>query len=178
MSEINKPMNTTSDTNANNIHQDVSTNVPFALSRTLSPAARVYQNAHEARLMPIMIQRVSDQIKEQQGFLWRLHCIMQDESFKSFLDCYGKTAADMSVLTFYFKLYQNVQHGYRKRYTVEPSASYMLFFMKQIMTDSRYRSAAMQAFKAFNEEETVDYTFVDKLIDHRDQVNNNKITAT
>lgn len=144
---------------------NVSTNLPFALSRTLSPAARVYRNAQEARLMTDTIQRVSHGIEEEQGFLWRLHCIMQDRAFETFLDLYGKTAADMSVLSFYFKLYQNVQRGYRKRYEVEAPASYMLFFMKQIMMDRRYRNAAMRAFKAFNEQETADYTFVEELID-------------
>ena len=139
-----------------------------SLSRTLSPAAKVYENARQALAIKEEINRVSSKIEAEGGFIWRLHQVMDTDVFTGFIEDFGKTSADMDILCFFIKLYQNIESCYQKKYSVKPAKSQMLFFMKRAMTNPVFRKLATEAYSKYKAEETTGFSFVERiLVDER-----------
>ena len=136
--------------------------------RTLSPAARVYENSKEALALPDEVDRVSSEIEAKNGFIWKLHQVMDDTKVMDFIDRYGKSGEDMDSLVFYIKLYQNIQTAYIQAHGSKPPHKLMIYFIRMVMKNSEYRKDAVRAFRKFREDGNAQYQFVEKFISKYD----------
>lgn len=138
--------------------------------RTLSPVAQVYENSQAALALTEEIEQVSSEIETKNGFIWKLHQVMNDNKVMDFIDLYGKSGEDMDSLVFYIKLYQNIQAAYIKANDIKPPHKLMIYFIKMVMKNSEYRKDAVQAFQKFREDGNTRYQFVEKFISKHDKL--------
>lgn len=85
----------------------------------------------------------------QSKFLRDLHSVMKNPEFSTFFDEYCSDWTDTQTVLMYMKLYKTLEQQYSKKHGKPIHPELLLYAMKQIFSDSKYRQMVVKSFEKF-----------------------------